>query len=130
VRFRATTTIVNLLTLARRYEEAFLNLNRLLEMLPKISDGDAREHALQVAAYTYAEVGQYDLTLRYAQMLADDNWAGHSECKGDEMRLEGLYRSGRLATEAPLQAGITACQQLPGGLCCTARTTCCSCKGN
>lgn len=115
VRFRATTTIVNLLTLARRYEEAFSNLNRLLQMLPQISDGDAREQALQVAAYTYVEVGQYDLTLRYAQMLIDDNWAGRGECKGGELRLEGLYRSGQLSTAAPLQAGIATCEKLAGG---------------
>ena len=84
-------------------------------MLPQISDGDAREQALQVAAYTYVEVGQYDLTLRYAQMLIDDNWAGRGECKGGELRLEGLYRSGRLTTAAPLQAGIATCEKLAGG---------------
>jgi diguanylate cyclase (GGDEF)-like protein len=116
VRFRATTTIINLLTLARRYEEAFSSLNRLLEMLAQISDGDAREQALQVAAYTYVEVGQYDLTLRYAQMLIDDNWAGRGECKGGELRLEGLYRSGRLTTDTPLRAGIATCEHLAGGM--------------
>ena len=115
VRFRATTTIVNLLTLARRYEEAFSSLDHLLEMLPQISDGDAREQALQVAAYAYVEVGEYDLTLRYAQMLIDDNWAGRGECKGGELRLEGLYRSGRLGSDAPLKSGIATCERLAGG---------------
>ena len=115
VQFRATTTIVNLLTLARRYEEAFSRLNHLLEMLPRISDGDAREQALQVAAYTYVEVGQYDLTLRYSQMLIDENWAGRGECKGGELQVEALNRSGRLTSDAPLRAAIASCEKLAGG---------------
>ncbi len=115
VQFRATTTIVNLLTLAKRYEEAFSRLNHLLEMLPHITDGDAREQALQVAAYTYVEVGQYDLTLRYSQMLIDENWAGRGECKGGELQVEALTRSGKLTTDAPLKSAIARCENLAGG---------------
>ena len=115
VQFRATTTIVNLSTLARRYEEAFSRLNHLLEMLPRIADGDAREQALQVAAYTYVEVGQYDLTLRYSQMLIDENWAGRGECKGGELQVEALNRNGRLTSDAPLKAAIASCEKLAGG---------------
>jgi diguanylate cyclase (GGDEF)-like protein len=110
LQFRATNTIVNVLTLSRRYEEAFARLNRLLEMLPKVTDGEARQQALLVAAFTYVEVGQYDLTLNYAQMVIDENWAGKGACKGGQLKLEAQYRSGRVTTDEASLAGSDACR--------------------
>ncbi len=115
LKFRATTTLVNVLSLSKRYEEAFSRLNSLLELLPQVTNGDAREQALLVAAYTYVQVGQYDLALRYAQMVIDENWLGRGDCKGGELKLEALYRSGRLTTLAPFQAEMDACEKLEGG---------------
>jgi len=112
LQFRATNTIVNVLTLSRRYEEAFGRLNRLLEMLPRVTDGEARQQALLVAAFTYVEVGQYDLTLNYAQMVIDENWASRGACKGGQLKLEALYRSGRVTTDAPFLAGSAACRSV------------------
>jgi diguanylate cyclase (GGDEF)-like protein len=111
LRFRAATTIVNVLTVSRRYEEAFTRLNRLLEQLPQVTDKAARQQALLVAALTYVEVGQYDLTLSYAQMIIDENWADAGLCKGGLLKLEALYGSHRLTRVAPeLQGGIGACE--------------------
>jgi diguanylate cyclase (GGDEF)-like protein len=115
LRFRATTTIVNVLSISRRYEEAFVRLNRLLDLLPQVADGDAREQALLVAAFTYVEVAQYDLTLRYARMVMDENWAGRGACKGGQLEIEALFRNGKLtASSRQLRAGIDACDKVGG----------------
>lgn len=115
LRFRAATTVVNVLSVSRRYEEAFARLNRLLDLLPQVTDADAREQALLVAAFTYVEVAQYDLTLRYARMVIDENWAGRGVCKGGQLELEALWRSGKLKASSPqLQAGIDACDKVGG----------------
>lgn len=113
LRFRAAITVVNVLSVARHYEEAFSRLNRLLDLLPRIQDGDARQQALLVAAFTYVEVGQYDLTLRYAQTVIDENWGGRGLCRGGQLKLEALFRSGKLRFAAPeLQSGIETCERI------------------
>ena len=115
LRFRAATTVVNVLSVSRRYEEAFVRLNSLLDLLPQVTDGDAREQALLVAAFTYVEVAQYDLTLRYARMVIEENWAGRGPCKGGQLELEALLRTGKLTASSPqLQAGIDACDKVGG----------------
>ena len=58
LRLRARNTMANVLLLAKRYEEAFSDLTIMLDELPQVSDKDAREQALTVAAIVYDEIGQ------------------------------------------------------------------------
>src|SRR5581483_6900272 len=67
LRLRAGSTAVNMLVFGRRYEEAFSHLSNVLNLLPQVSDGEARQQALLNAAELYKSVGQYDLSLSYAQ---------------------------------------------------------------
>jgi diguanylate cyclase (GGDEF)-like protein len=109
LRFRVNVTLANVLALSGHYDEAFLALNRLLPALPDISDSDAREQGLAVAAYLYNQVGEYDLGLSYADRLAAEN-TGNSVCRGGRLRLEALYKSGKLRREDPLaRSVIDAC---------------------
>lgn len=110
LRFRAQVTAANVLVVASRYEDAFVQLAALLTELPDISDGSAREQALGVAGELYLEVGQYDLAMRYGRMLAQENWRGIGRCKGVVIELDSLFRSGRLQEGSPMiQSGIDAC---------------------
>jgi diguanylate cyclase (GGDEF)-like protein len=113
LQLRASATIINVLSISRRQEEAFTRLDRLVALLPEVTDKDAREQALLVAAYTYSEVDQYNLTLRYAQTIIDENWAGRGACKGGQVKLKALLRTGKLTTESSeLRAGIDSCVKL------------------
>ena len=96
LRLRAGATAVNVLSYEKRYEEAYSRLETVLALLPQVSDGQAREQAMLNAADLYTGVGQYDLSLRYAQLVIDANWAGHGYCKGWQQKLESLYDSGRI----------------------------------
>lgn len=113
LRFRAGTSVVNVLALATRYREAFTRLSEMLELLPQVTDGVAREQGLGVAAYLYNQVGEYELGMRYAEMLIQEDWEGRGACNGGQLRLEALYKSGKVSGLLPeLHAGIRACERL------------------
>lgn len=113
LQFRARSTLMNLQELTRHYDAAYTELDRLVQLLPRVSDKVAREQALMNAAQLYRAVGQTDSSLRYAQTLIDENWAGRGVCRGGQQKLAALYESGRLTTvSAEAQAIIAACTKL------------------
>ncbi|HWM69743.1 MAG TPA: GGDEF domain-containing protein [Steroidobacteraceae bacterium] len=110
LQLRADATAVNVLALAKRYEGAYSRLTRVLGLLPRVADKDAREQALMDAAELYNLVGQNDLGLHYAQTVIDENWAGRGLCRGGRMKLQALFQSARIKAVSPeIQAGIDAC---------------------
>ena len=110
LRLRAGATVVNVLNYEKRYEEAYSRLGAVLDLLPQVSDDDAREQALLNASELYNGVGQYDLSLSYAQLVIDANWAGRGNCKGWEQKLRSLYDSGRVKSVGPeMQTALDSC---------------------
>jgi diguanylate cyclase (GGDEF)-like protein len=110
LRFRARATLINVLVLAGRREETFSQLNQLLELLPQVTDQEARQLGMLVAAQLYNQVGQYDLGLSLAQKLIDENWDGKGSCKGGLLKVEALYRNGKLrAVNSEVQPAIDDC---------------------
>jgi diguanylate cyclase (GGDEF)-like protein len=114
LKLRAAAAAANIQALAKQYQEAFSYLRLLLEMLPRNTDGDARQQGLGVAAFLYNQVGDYKLAVTYAEKVEQENWAGRGLCRGRHLKLEALYKSGQLrdATSPEFQRGITACEQL------------------
>jgi diguanylate cyclase (GGDEF)-like protein len=110
LRLRAGATAVNLLVFGKRYEEAFSRLSGVLELLPEVNDGEARQQALLDAAELYNGVGQYDLSLSYAQMVIDANWAARGFCAGWQQKLQSLYESNRVKSVGPeFDAAVDDC---------------------
>jgi diguanylate cyclase (GGDEF)-like protein len=110
VRLRAGGLAVNMLVFGKRYEEAFSRLSDVLELLPEVTDGGARQQALLDATELYNGVGQYDLSLSYAQLVIDTNWAGRGFCTGWQQKLQSLYDSNRITTVgAEFRAAIDNC---------------------
>jgi tetratricopeptide (TPR) repeat protein len=52
LQFRAGVSVVNVLALATRYEDALTQLQQLLQLLPRVSDRTAREQGLGAAPAT------------------------------------------------------------------------------
>lgn len=96
LRFRATATLVNALTVARRYDESFRYLGELLDELPQVSDKDVRSQALGVAALLHNQVGQYDLSLGYSDRMLSESTTAWVRCGAAQFRLESLFKSGKL----------------------------------
>jgi diguanylate cyclase (GGDEF)-like protein len=110
LRLRAGATAVNVMELAKRYEEAFSRLSRILVLLPQVSDKAARQQALLDAAELYTDVGQYGLALSYAQTVIDEDTDGRGLCKGNRVKERALYESGRIKTVgSALQGSIDDC---------------------
>lgn len=110
LRFRAGSTLLNLLAIGSRYEEAFALASELLSELPRITDKDARVQVLGVAAMLYNDAGQYDLGLAYANQMLQENPAGGGGCKARILRTESLYKSGNFASfNEESHAAIEAC---------------------
>ena len=96
LRFRATATVANVQAVATQYDEAFSQLGSLLALLPEVADKDARQQGMAVVGYLYNQVGEYDLGLSYADRIVSEDPSGRGVCRSYHMRLEALYRSGRL----------------------------------
>ncbi len=110
LRFRAGITAVNALTIASHYQEGYTRLNQLLDLLPQVSDRTARAQGLVVAAVLYNQVGQYDLALSAANKLLRENGTGRSACQGEQLKLEALYKSGKLQADSKeFEQGINDC---------------------
>ncbi|MDY6948136.1 MAG: GGDEF domain-containing protein [Pseudomonadota bacterium] len=112
LQFRAGSTATNVRALSAQYEGAFLQLNKLLNKLPEVTDQDARLQGMSVAADLYVLVGEYDLGIHYADQVIKENARGRGVCRGQQIRLDALCKSKRLQADNPdLQNGINACLQ-------------------
>jgi diguanylate cyclase (GGDEF)-like protein len=110
LQFRARSTLMNQEELTRNYDEAYLELDRLVQLLPRVADKGAREQALLNASQLYRAVGQTDLSLRYAQMLMDENYAGRGLCRGGQQKVAALFESARQqSVDADVRAITAAC---------------------
>jgi diguanylate cyclase (GGDEF)-like protein len=114
LRFRASATIANVQAVATHYDEAFAQLGRLLALLPEVTDKDARQQGLLVIGYLYNQVGEYDLGLSYADRAADEDSSVRAVCRSTQVRLEALYRSGRLQADMtqPYINAIATCGEI------------------
>ena len=110
IRFRAGATVVNSLSVHKRYKESYSRLNTFLVLLPRVSNGEARQQGMLIAALSYMDIGQYQLSLRLAQTIIDENWAGKGVCRGGQVKVRALYLSRKLQEAGPeMQGAIDAC---------------------
>jgi diguanylate cyclase (GGDEF)-like protein len=114
LRFRASATIANAQALGTHYDEAFAQLGRMLALLPEVTDKDARQQGLLVIGYLYNQVGEYDLGLSYADRAAAEDSSVRAVCRSTQVRLEALYRSGRLQADMtqPFVNAIATCGEI------------------
>lgn len=110
LRYRASATLINILGIARRYQDAFIQLDKLLDQLPHISDNEARYQALAEAAQFLSTAGQYDLSANYAdKVLGDPALQGHA-CQAMYIKLHAQFRSGQTQSIiSRFQEGIDVC---------------------
>jgi len=110
LRFRATATLINILGIGHRYDDAFARLAQLLDQLPSINDATARFQGLGEAAQVLIAAGQYDQAASYAEQMIADYPKGETTCKGMFFKLHALFKSGRLQTLSPEFAeGVNTC---------------------
>lgn len=110
LRLRAESSMVNMLSIFGRYQDAFTVQGEILDQLPKISDRVARVQALGSVAQLYNMAGQYDLGVRYADQLIAESAAPADVCKGSYFKFDALYRIGKTpAIGDALKSAIDVC---------------------
>jgi diguanylate cyclase (GGDEF)-like protein len=113
LRFRAGITLTNILALSAHFEEAYAHLNELLELQPKIDDKTTRMLGFGIAALLYNQAGQYDLAMLNAQRWLDEDGDGEGGCKANYLKVEALYRTGKLAADSiDVRNGLAACARI------------------
>ncbi len=112
LRLRAIGTLINILGFGHHYEDAFVQLNQLSDLLPQINDKSARFYALGEAAQFLIIAGQYDLASDYAEQMFQNIPPGKSSCKASYMKLHALFHSGKThVPHAQFQQAIDTCTQ-------------------
>lgn len=101
LRFRATATLVNVLGAVHRYEDAFVQLNQLIEQLPRVTDRELRWQGLGEIAQLLTAAGQYDLGTSYARQMLDVIPQGETACKASYFIEHARYSSGQLGKGDP-----------------------------
>ncbi|HSE11425.1 MAG TPA: tetratricopeptide repeat-containing diguanylate cyclase [Rudaea sp.] len=113
LRFRAGVSLVNDEAFVAQYGDAYARLDKLLELQPRVPDKDARMLGYAVAALLYNQAGQYDLGVSYAERWLAEDGGDVSACKAVYLKLDALYRSGKLGTDdALIGSGIAACTKI------------------
>jgi diguanylate cyclase (GGDEF)-like protein len=110
IRLRAMALMVNIFGFAHRYEEAFIQLNRLTELLPQVSDVGARYAALGEAAQLLIFSHHYKQASEYADQMLQNVPPGKNGCHAVRYRLQALVYGGSTQLEpAQFQEGIELC---------------------
>ena len=112
LRLRAIGTLINILGFGHRYEEAFIQLNQLSELLPQIADKEARYAAMADAAQFLIIARQYEQAVEYADQMMKVVPDGMNECRALYFKLHALFH-GKTITLAKnqLQQGVDMCMQ-------------------
>jgi diguanylate cyclase (GGDEF)-like protein len=110
LRLRATATMVNILGIGHRYDEAFIRLNQLLDQLPAVTEKKARAQGLGEASQMLVNAGQYELAGSYAERMLSELSPGESNCKAEYFWLHARFRGGKMQSLDPaFQDGVDSC---------------------
>lgn len=110
LRFRATATLINLLGIGHRYQEAFLRLNELQELMPSIRDRKARFQGLGEASQLLSSAGQFEQAEAYAKEMMENPPPGETMCIGAQHLLRARREANRLDGLDPLyERAIETC---------------------
>ena len=112
LRFRAMATLVNVLGEVHRYQDAFVQLNQMIEQLPRVTDRELRWQGLGEIAQLLIAAGQYDLGAGYAKQMMDVIPPGETPCKALYFIEHARFSGGQLDSgESGMQMAIDTCDQ-------------------
>ena len=104
MRFRAGALIVNSYALLRQFADGLRQLDQTLASIDQVKSQELRLNGLGVAAFIYNQVGQYKLSLHYAERILEGAAPERTLCFAGQSRLESLQHLNALP---PDDASIT-----------------------
>lgn len=107
---RARASLTNVLLIAKRHDEAFVELAPMQELLAKATDTQAIEQGLIIGAMTYMLVAQYDVGIAFTDRVLQNSQNPAALCKAGQVKVEALYRAKRLTLDdAFVQQALSQC---------------------
>jgi len=107
---KSTALLMDNLALQARYADAYVEANRATDMLPRVTDPQARFTLLSHLSQTLNFAGQQDLALKYAEMMVPATPPGESPCPALYMKTAALEGLKRLTSTSPeLAEAIASC---------------------
>jgi diguanylate cyclase (GGDEF)-like protein len=107
---KASGLLLSNLAANRRYEEAFVQANRLTTDLPEVKDPLARFMLLMNLSQMLNFAGQTDLAIKYAVMTENAIPPGETLCQPLSLQVAALDNGKRLTSSSPeLQRAIDTC---------------------
>ncbi len=111
LKLRILSTLVNVLLLTRQYETSFKYLIEIENLLPKVSDPDAKAQALGVTAILLNQVGEFNRALNYSEIMLGTGQANWTKCVAIQIRFESLFKQKLLKVDDKnLRASIDQCK--------------------
>jgi diguanylate cyclase (GGDEF)-like protein len=110
--FRAKALSINSLILVRRYLDAFLYFEQLINQLPQVNQPAAREQGLRVITMMYIMIERYDLSVAYLDQLIAENPSENSVCAAYQLRMDAWFYSGQFDfIKRDGDAGLQYCEE-------------------
>ncbi len=110
---RARASLINVLLIAKRHEEAFVELAPMQDLLAKANDPQAIDQGLLTAAMMHMFVAQYDLGIAFADRVLENSQNSASLCKAGQVKVETLYRAKQLSPDNTfVQQALSQCTAL------------------
>lgn len=112
ISFRAKALSINSLIVVRRYLDAFLYFEKLINQLPQVNQPIAREQGLRVIAMMYTMIEHYDLSVSYLDQLIAENPSENSICAAYQLRLEAWFSSNQIELfRRDVDSGVQYCEE-------------------
>ncbi|CAI3790658.1 GGDEF domain-containing protein [Rheinheimera sp. MM224] len=112
ISFRAKALSINSLIIVRRYLDAFLYFETLINQLPQVNQPIAREQGLRVIAMMYTMIERYDLSVSYLDQLIAENPSENSVCAAYQLRLEAWFSSNQIELfKRDVDSGVQYCEE-------------------
>jgi diguanylate cyclase len=96
MKFRTGVLVANTSTLGRQFTESLRQLETTLGLVDQVKSKELRHQGLGVAAFTYGQVGQHQLALRYAERILEDSPQPRTQCFANQVKFEALNSLGTL----------------------------------
>lgn len=96
MKFRTGVLIANTSTLGRKFTESLRLLETTLTLVDQVKSKELRHQGLGVAAFTYGQVGQHQLALRYAERILEDAPQPRTQCFANQVKFDALNSLGTL----------------------------------
>lgn len=110
LRFRAGALAASALAITRDFDASLRVLNRVLPLRQDVQDDEVRLDGVYAAALLYNEMGQYRLSLRYADEMLLQDPSPRTRCFASLPQLESRFRLDLMPVDdGPLGRSIDLC---------------------